>query len=302
MAAKPHPRPARRTAIVTSSYRGDFERCRLLCESIDARVDGITRHLILVEQADVALFRQLAGPRREIVSERDLLPFWLRPFPDPLTFGRRRVWLSPKGPPLRGWHVQQIRRIAMAARMEEETMISCDSDVVFVKPFDAGDLQAGAATEFYRIPHALASMDGAALAEHRAWSRKAGELLGIEAPLETDAGYIATVIAWRTDTVRDMIGRIEEVGGRSWTACLSATRSLSECTLYGRFVDEVEGETGRHRRSERRLCRTYWNGDALTGAELADFTAGVGPEQVAVGIQSFTGTDPFLIRRAARLA
>lgn len=296
------PQAPMRAAVVTASYRGDLERCRLLCESIDARVTGLTRHVILVEAADLACFRPLAGPRREIVSERDLLPFWLRPFPDPLSLGRRRIWLSPKGPPLRGWHVQQLRRIAMAASMPEEVMISCDSDVVFVKPFDAASFRHGGAVEFHRVPHALSGMEAEALGEHRAWSRKAGELLGIAAPAETDTGYIATLIAWRTDTVREMVRRIEQVSGRSWAASLAATRILSECTIYGRFVDEVEARPDRHAASDRRLCRTYWTGAAMTGEELQSFADTMGPEQVAVGIQSFTGTDPRLIRRAAGLA
>ena len=46
-------------AIVTASYAPDFERCRLLCETIDRFVTGASRHYILVEQRDVALFRQL---------------------------------------------------------------------------------------------------------------------------------------------------------------------------------------------------------------------------------------------------
>ena len=290
------------TAIVTSSYRGDFERCRLLCESIDARVTGHTRHLILVEAADLPLFRQLAGPKREVISERDLLPFWLRPFPDPLSLGRRRVWLSLKGPPLRGWHVQQLRRLAIAAAMPETVMVSCDSDVVFVRPFDVAGFQQDGAVEFYRIPHAMETVLPELVDHHRAWSRRAGALLGIAAPEITDPGYIATVIAWRTDTVREMMARIAAVTGRPALTSLAASRFLSECTVYGRFVDEVEQKPERHFASERRLCRTYWSGDAMSGAELRSFAEGMGPEQVAVGIQSFTGTDPALIRQAAGLA
>ena len=67
----PHSRSARprsspttaTTAIVTASYAPDFERCRLLCETIDRFVTGASHHYILVEQRDVALFRQLADAR-----------------------------------------------------------------------------------------------------------------------------------------------------------------------------------------------------------------------------------------------
>ena len=61
-------------AIVTASYAPDFERCRLLCETIDRHVTGVPRHYILVEQRDVALFRQLETGNRTVVDERDLLP------------------------------------------------------------------------------------------------------------------------------------------------------------------------------------------------------------------------------------
>ena len=45
----------------------------------------------------------------------------------------------------------------------------------------------------------------------------------------------------------------------------------------------------------------YWNGAALDSEALADFSRGLAPHQVAAGIQSFTGTDPALIRRAVGL-
>ena len=68
------PNVAGTAAIVTASYAPDFERCRLLCETIDRFVAGAPRHYILVEQRDVALFRQLETRDRVIISERDLLP------------------------------------------------------------------------------------------------------------------------------------------------------------------------------------------------------------------------------------
>ncbi|MCW4116416.1 DUF6492 family protein [Aurantimonas sp. MSK8Z-1] len=292
-AAASHPA----TALVTSSYRGDLERCRLLCASIDARVTGHSCHYILVEHADVPVFRALEGPKRRVIDERELLPSWLRVFPDPLTFGRRRLWLSPFGPPLRGWHVQQLRRIAMARVMDEAAMVSCDSDVVFVKGFDVGTMWHGEALEFFRDPGAITG----GMADHQAWAAKAGELLGLRRQ-GGDVDYIATVIGWRRDTVRDMLGRIEAATGASALRALAGTRALSECLIYGRFVDEAEAAPERHRPTARRLCHVYWEGEALSAEGLKAFTDMIGEAQVAVGIQSFTDTDPRLIRQAAGLA
>ena len=288
-------------AIATASYRGDFERCRLLCESMDARVEGHSRHLILVEHADVALFKQLAGPKREIIDERDLLPFWLRAFPDPTNFGRRRIWVSPFGLPLRGWHVQQLRRIALAATLDEEVMISIDSDVVFLRDFDVSTFHRDGRTVFFRRENAMVDVLPEHIDEHLAWSRKAGELLGIKTPKTTNTGYVATLIPWRTEAVRSMVERIEDVAGRSWQSTLAGTRALSECTLYGRFVDEIEGCIGGYAPIAQSLCRMYWSGAPMDHETLTRFVEDLEPGQVAAGIQSFTSTDPALIRQAAGL-
>lgn len=291
-----------RTAIVTASYRGDIERCRLLCESIDRHVSGHARHIILVEDRDGPLFAGFRGPRREVLEERDLLPSWLRSFPDPTNLGRRRVWLSPMGPPLRGWHVQQLRRIAIAIRVPEEVMLSCDSDVVFVKPFDVASLQQDRAVRFHRVPGEAHAVVPAFVEDHRRWSRRAGTLLGIAGAAETDVGYIANMVPWRTDTARAMTQRIESVAGRSWPAALCASRALSECTIYGRFVDEVEDRPDRHVPASEAICRVYWAGAAMTETDLAGLVRSLTPAEIAIGIQSFTGTDVGLIRRVAGLA
>jgi hypothetical protein len=247
------------------------------------------------------LVAPLAGAKREIVGETGLLPAWLRPFPDPLR-PRRRIWLSPFGPPLRGWHVQQLRRIAVAARLPEEVVLSCDSDVVFVRPFDVAALRDGAAVRFHRVPGEGHAVIAEFAADHRRWSRRAGELLGIAPePPGAGAGYIATGIAWRTDTVRALTQRIQAVGNRPWMRRLVASRALSECTLYGRFVDEAENRPDRHRPDGGSICRVYWAGAAMDARALAAFVAELAPHEVAIGIQSFTNTDPGLIRRAAGL-
>ena len=126
--------------VVTASYAADFERCRLLCETIDRHVTGAAKHYLLVEHRDVTLFRQLESPHRVVIDERDLLPSWLQPHSDPTSRFRRRIWLSLKTPPLRGWHVQQLRRIAIAEHVPEDVLVFCDSDVAFLKPFDCSRL------------------------------------------------------------------------------------------------------------------------------------------------------------------
>lgn len=281
------------TAIVTASYAPDLERCRLLCDTIDARVTGFTRHYILVEPSDVALFRQLEGTNRVVIDERDLLPGWLRSFRDPTSRFRRRIWLSTRTMPLRGWHVQQLRRIAIALQAPEEAFVYCDSDVAFVRPFDCGLFWREGALRLFRRDDALAGRAGG---EQRDWSAHAGRILGIADPAVSPHDYIATLIAWRRDSTRAMCSRIEAVTGRHWVAGIASRRMFSECMIYGRHAAEVAALEG-HRLSADELCRVYWTGPRMTETDMRIFIDNLAPHQVAVGMQSFIGTDIETIRR-----
>jgi hypothetical protein len=280
-------------AVVTPSYTQDFERCRLLCETLDRHVTGFTHHYILVERRDVALFRQLQGPRRTVIDERDLLPGWLRPFSDPSSLFRRRVWLSFKTKPLRGWHVQQLRRIAIAAHVPQDVLVFCDSDVVFVKPFDCGAFCRNGKVRLFRRNN---TMGGEVRYDHRLWSRNAGLALGIVSPEVSPHDYISTLIAWRRDTIVSMCRRIEQQHGRDWVEVLGSSRKFSECMVYGRYVYEVLRGADHFHGSEE-FCHVHWFGETLPDDEFRDFLAGMAPEQVAVGIQSFLGVDPAHIRQ-----
>ena len=157
-------------AIVTASYAGDFERCRLLCETVDRHVGGFSRHLILVADHDAALFRTLESGNRSVVAESDLLPPWMHVIRDPASLFARHLWLSFRTRPLRGWHVQQLRRIAVAKAVDEAALFFCDSDVVFVRPFECGSLWHGNELRFLCRPNAL---DAEHLDEQRRWSQNA---------------------------------------------------------------------------------------------------------------------------------
>jgi hypothetical protein len=262
-------KPARETsapsaAVVTASYAPDFERCRLLCETMDEFVSGASHHYLLVESRDVALFRQLETPSRTVVDERDLLPSWLHAWWDPWSRFRRRIWL-----------------------------VYCDSDVAFLRPFDCSAFWHGGSARLFRRDDALLQpVDG----DHRIWSRNAGLALGIAEPEISPHDYIATLIAWRRDTLVGMCHQIEQVHGRHWVETIGRARKFSECMLYGRYADETLGGAG-HFDDAHEFCRVYWNGPALSDDEFRDFVAGMAPEQVAIGMQSFIGTDLSRIRR-----
>ena len=285
-----------KTAVITASYANDLERCRLLCESMDMRLKGDWTHYLLVEPRDVALFRSLEGPRRTVISEADLFPFWLRSFPDPTNFGRRRVWLSPFSALLRGWHAQQVRRLAIARHIDADMLLSIDSDVVMIRDFDPATLWNEGAMRFYRVDGGVSE----SMTNHHAWFAHAGHLLGLPARPAIGHDYINTFIGWRVDAARGLLDHIEATTGKNWVRAVIGSRAISECTIYGRYVDEVLQGAG-HQASPDPLCHVLWfretYPETLEGLKM--FLDEVTPDQVAVGVQSFVRHPLSEIRRVA---
>lgn len=284
------------TAVMTASYVGDFDRCALLCDSLDRFMQGQWHHYLLVEPRDVAIFKPLEGSRRTVVSEADLFPRWLRSFPDPTAFGRRRLWLSPFSVPLRGWHAQQIRRLALARHIDADMLLSIDSDVIMVRPFDPASMWSDGRMQMYRIDAGISDT----MSEHHAWLAHAGHLLGLPATVTPAHDYINTFIGWRVDTARALLDHIEATTGRNWVRAVVSSRAISECTIYGRFADEVLEGAG-HAPSGKSLCHMLWfrytYPETLKGLE--QFIRAMEPDQVAIGVQSFVQHPIAEIRRLA---
>ncbi len=298
-AAEPPSVPASDSfAIVTPSYRGDLERCRLLCDSVDRFVADLENHYLLVEDRDVPLFRDMEGPRRRIVPESTLLPGWLRSWPDPLASGRR-IWtgvgaLARGLVPLRGWHAQQLRKLAIATIAPETVLLFADSDVVFLRPFELASQVGPAGTRLYRIDNAIRPD----MAEHRMWLDNAARALGIPAPKLPAHDYINNLITWRADLARALLAHVERTTGRHWVAAVAGRRAFSEWLLYGLFVDEVLGAGSGHVAEARALARTYWlRGDITPDGLLREMDA-LPADAVAIGVQSFIEMPVPLLRAA----
>jgi Family of unknown function (DUF6492) len=279
---------AQATAIVTASYAPDFERCRLLCQSMDRHVTGYSCHYLLVESADVALFKRLEGPKRRVIDERELLPSWLRAYPDPFSFGRRRVWLSLKTPPLRGWHTQQLRRMAIAQHRNEDAFFYCDSDTIFVRHFDVSTLWHKGDLRLFRRDNALTKNK---LGDDQLiWASNAAAVLGISSAEIPAHDYIGTLIAWRRDTMLDMCAHIEATSGKHWVTAVAAPRRFSECMIYGQYVDVVCKQT-KHKVDQQEFCQMFWLEPMPPRDEFIAVLKAMEPQKVAIGIQSFLNAD-----------
>lgn len=281
-----------KTAIITPSYAADYDRCCLLADSIDAHVSNIADHYILVDNEDYPLFANLKAPHRHIINEADILPDWLHVVRGGIGSSARKIWWSTKTWPMRGWHVQQLRRIAIAAHIDHDGLLYCDSDMFFVRPFDGNSLWQGDRLRLYRKPNGIT----VELEEHNKWLNACSRLLGLPSPTMPHHDYINNLVSWRRDGVLDMCKHIESTTGRDWVSSIGRNKTFSECLIYGCYVDEVLAENSGHWPANKGLCLTYWNGEALNKNTLRQFVEQMDHDQYALGIQSFTNTDTKLLR------
>jgi len=278
-------------AIITPSFGPDFELCAALHRSVLAHSPASVRHHIIVPRADLPLFGQLRGDRAVIHDEADFLPRSIRSLPGT----KYSVNLRRPFPPLRGWILQQVIKLAAAARSEADVVVLVDSDIEFVRPFSAGTFQRDGATRFYRKP---AEIDER-LPRHLIWHRVARSLLGLPQSPPPYPDYVSSLLAWNPAVVRELLARVESVTGRRWADVVGAQLHFSEWTLYGVFVDEMLGGAAAETfAATDTLCHAYWEETPLDEESMRRFLGEIQPTDVAVMISAKSRT-PLPLRRAA---
>lgn len=278
-------------SVVTPSYVGDFERCRLLCDSMDRFCTGYARHFIVVDDEDYALFSQLAGPKREVIATSTLFPrFW--------SVGRWRGrlyrWRPGIGLPVYGWHLQQLRKIGITLAQASARVLCVDSDICFCRPADLSELGASPRVPLFVRRAAI----GADLPRHVTWRRNAYHALGYSAPALPGDDFIGPMITWERDSVRAMVERIEAVNSRPWWEVLARQRHFSEYLVYGVAVSNDPALAQRHEAVDTSACLTYWIGPPLDEQGIAQLIDQLRPDQYGVTIQSHTGTPVETVRAA----
>src|SRR5689334_12865614 len=116
------PAPPPRLAFVTPSYHKDFDRCRLLVDSLDRYVPRQYHHYVLVPRRDEKLFQPLNSSRTHVVLQEDVLPFWLRQVKTAPKF-----WVSLRSLPVRGWIIQQLVKLNVCAAIDADAFACIDS-------------------------------------------------------------------------------------------------------------------------------------------------------------------------------
>jgi hypothetical protein len=274
-------------AIITPSYALDFERCRLLAESVCARVAPDITHYVIVDRRDEPLFQRLRGPRTQIVVKQSILPWWLHQVPS-----STRWWLSLKGLPVRGWIVQQIVKLSVDAVTQADVCVFMDSDTLLVKPFEPRRAERAGRVPLFReiLP--------AADPHHAAWQSAAERLLGLSADPGPRISYVAPAVTWLRSNVVGLRRQIERTTGRGWVESLCALPTMSEYVLYGVFCERLLRERSGHYHDATITTLNYWDTERLEDRGLASLRARLRPEHIGVMISAKSSTDVGAIRRA----
>jgi hypothetical protein len=278
-----------RLAVLTPSYAPDFELCADLHRSVLAHSPESVQHHLVVPRRDLSLFAELSGPRTHIHCESDFLPRSFVPLPRVnFSVNVRRPF-----PPVRGWIRQQILKLAAASQLDCDVVVLVDSDIEFVRPFDQDTYVRDGVVRFYRKPGGVDET----LPRHVIWHRTARQLLGLPAVSPPYPDYVSSLLAWDPVVLRQILARITAVTGRPWQTAIGSQLHFSEWTLYGVFVDEVLGAPADSFGSEHTRCHSYWDETPLDERSLAEFLAGIRPDDIAVMISAKSRT-PLEIRRA----
>jgi hypothetical protein len=270
-------------AIVTPTYLPDLKRCELLAESLDRTTPDVP-HYLIVDRRDLAAFRHLEGRRRHLIESETLLGKWIWRIP-----GRKSFWLSLKAPPVRGWIIQQILKIAVIEAVPEQILVFCDSDTAFFRKFSREDLLVDGKV-------GLLDVD---LAGERQWTATARRLLGLaENHGIGSRTHVGNMICWNREIIKAMQQRIEKSTGLDWKLALARTTHFSEYMIYGIFVCEVLGyDRVDHAPSSVPLVKPSWHIPLLTDSDIEAFFTDFDPRTVAVMIHSKDGVNPMRYRK-----
>ncbi len=279
-----------RMVALTPSFAGDFQLCAGLNRSLLTYAPSDVHHQIIVPARDVPLFRALANDRTEILAEPEFLPstFVRAPLVN-MTVNVRRPF-----PPVRGWILQQVLKLAATAASDADVVLLVDSDIEFIRPFSVDTFVRDGVVRFYRKPDEVDER----LPRHLLWHSGARRLLDlpVEAPPLPD--YVSSLVAWDPSLVRSMLERVATVTGRPWIDSVAAQLHFSEWTLYGVYVDALRLQEASANASDASLCHAWWGTVPLDEQTLPDFVSALGPDDVAcmISAKSHTSSE---IRKAA---
>ncbi|GAA5201509.1 DUF6492 family protein [Microbacterium jejuense] len=281
-------------SVVTASYAPDFAGFARMHESLVRHSDDDVRHIVVVPDAHAELFGTIPSARLEIRRYSAVLPrrfvqtSWIATVPGmPRGFRLAAVNAARPWPPVRGWIMQQLVKLAVVSELTTDVAVMIDSDVVVVRPLrEAAFRTADGIVRLYRRPFGITEQ----MTRHLAQRSKALALLGLKVAEPDSPDYISAFVSWDPALVRECLHRIEESTGRDWRTAVAASIDFSEYLTYGTFVMSLAEPGHRANVGERSLCHSHWGTTPLTMGTAREFVEAMAPDDIAVHVQSNSAT------------
>jgi hypothetical protein len=242
-----------------------------------------------VPPSDAHLFRQYEGTRCRVWTHRDLLPRYCLslPYASGLTLSLRRPW-----PPVRGWVVQQLMKLAGTAAIDARAVLIIDSDAVLLREPELEQFSHNGRLRHFRNDGAVTpGMD-----RHVLWHNVARRLLGVSGVVSAPApDYISPIIVWDPAVVRSLMDHIADSTGQYWMDAIARELHVSEFIIYGVFMDEVVGDLAPF---EGPICHNYYERTPLSLTDARAFAGQMPSDAIGAMISSHSHT-PDDVRRDA---
>lgn len=274
--------------IVTPSYRNDLELLRDQHQSILRHTAPDVRHIVVIPRRDRTLFAGLPGDRMDLWTVDEIVPRRFIGVPG------ANVWVNAyrPWPPVRGWVMQQVAKIAAILRAPTQTVLMLDSDILLVKDIDERSFCDEGGVWLYRKKDGVHS----GMPRHCLWHAEARRMLGLPPASPPLPDYVGPMLAWDRRVVQAMVDRVERTTGRPWPDAFARCLHVSELILYGVFVDHLAA--GTVPAYDKIRCHSYWETVPLNLPEAVAFFAAVSPDDLSVMISAKSGT-PLDVRRSA---
>ena len=290
-------------AVVTTSHKPDFSSFVRLHDSVLEHTDPSTPHIVAVPGIDVPLFESIGSSRLQVMSERETLP---RRFVSVTRLAR--IPRIPRGfriaalnstrpwPPIRGWILQLMVKLAVVSELEVDVALIIDSDVLLVRRVDESMFRDhDGVVRLYRLPDGITPD----MTRHLAQRAKALRLLGLTGGEPDHPDYIAGIVSWDPALVRQMLVRLESTTGRHWQDCVGQSLDFSEFITYGTYVMLLADTSRRAFLGDRSLSHSHWGPTPLTMDAARRFVDTLTPEDLAIHVQSNTSTEESVLRYIA---
>ena len=274
-------------AVITPTWIPDAEQFEELHRSVLKHTSESTVHHVIVPWAHRSRFAQYRSARCRIWHHPELLPRRNVRMPGGVWVNLLRPW-----PPVRGWVMQQVAKIAVAARMDADVVLLADSDSILVRPTCAEDLICGDKPVLYRADDAVHDT----MERHVFWHCVARRILGLPAaPPPPMHDYVGPFGVWDPAMVRAMQDRIAKTTGRNWVNAFTGELHISEFIVYGVFMDEVIGTPTL---MDKHFCHNYYERTPLDAKSAVTFADRMSEEAIGIMISSHSRT-PREVRLAA---